>query len=634
MAAWTGHAAEQGAVPVANPGFEEIDQQGRPVGWNLPQPVYSVATDVFRSGAHSLRYANDDPGRYQLASTSLPCEPGARFEFEVWVRTQDVKGEDSGATICLEWYDAQNGYLGGAYPAGVKGTQTEWKLVRGISGKTPDKAARCSLTCYVRKGMTGTAWFDDVAVRRYYPPLLGGITADRYRAEYTGGPARVLVGVEPGEGNEEVTLEAAVLDAGGNTVLAPSVALQPGGEAVAAFDTTPLAPGTYTVRVRARNAAGTRTGEADVRIRRVPEAVRRRVCIDEYGRTLVDGEPFFPLGAYWSGVTEEHLRLYAASPFNCLMPYGSLTAEQMDAIERHGLKVIYSIKDYYAGTQWCPKSIQSEADERPAVEQVVTRFGSHPALLGWYLNDELPVSMLPRLTAHQQWLEELDPDHPTWVVLYQVDDVRRYLSSFDVIGTDPYPIPSKPAGMALEWTRRTYNGVFGRRAVWQVPQIFDWAAYRKGDQAEGCRPPTLLEMRSMAWQCIAAGANGLVFYSWFDLWKMNGKDPFERRWTEVTAMAAEIRDLFPVLLLPGPAPALDVIGSGEVGWRAWGQGPVVHVLLVNSGTVPQDVSVTLGGTIQAVAAELGEGTGTVQGRALRLTLGPLEPRMVRVTLTP
>ena len=34
------------------------------------------------------------------------------------------------------------------------------------------------------------------------------------------------------------------------------------------------------------------------------------------------------------------------------------------------------------------------------------------------------------------------------VLRSQVDDVRRYLPSFDVIGTDPYPIPQKPVGMA------------------------------------------------------------------------------------------------------------------------------------------------------------------------------------------
>jgi len=631
-------AAQDAGNLLANPGFEDADAQGKANGWTLPQPVYAIAADVARSGTRSLRYINDDAARYPLASTALPYEAGARYEFEVWVRTRGVQGEDTGATVCLEWYDAAGGYLGGAYPPGVKGTQDTWTRVHGISGQTPDKAARCSVTCYVRKGMTGTAWFDDVAVRRYYPPLLSGMTADRHRAEYAGGPAEVLVGVEASEGataSAAVEIDAAVLDSAGNTVAQPTVERRQDGRLAALhFDTTPLAPGTYQVRAVASTLGGARRSACQMRLRRLAEPRSRAVTIDEFGRTLVDGKPFFPLGTYWSSVTEEHLRLYAASPFNCLMPYGSPRAEQMDLIEGHGLKVIYSIKDCFAGTQWCPKSILSEADERPAIEKIVSAVRGHRALLGWYLNDELPVEMMPRLAAHQDWLEELDPDHPTWVVLYQVDDVRRYLPSFDVIGTDPYPIPQKPASMALEWTRRTHQGCFGRRAVWQVPQIFDWGAYRKGDEAAGCRPPTLPEMRSMAWQCIAGGANGLIFYSWFDLWKMNDKDPFDRRWAEVTAMAQEIRQRFPVLLLPGPAPAVTVAAPADVGWRLWGAGKEIHILAVNSGTAPVEALVTLPGVPAAVECELGEGSGSADGVRLKVALGPLEPRMLKVTLKP
>ncbi len=36
---------------------------------------------------------------------------------------------------------------------------------------------------------------------------------------------------------------------------------------------------------------------------------------------------------------------------NCLMPYGLPTKEQMDLAQKHGLKVIYSVKDWYAGAR-------------------------------------------------------------------------------------------------------------------------------------------------------------------------------------------------------------------------------------------------------------------------------------------
>ena len=86
---------------VTNPGFEDVTAQGSPAGSSLPQPVYSVVTDVVRSGARALRYTNDEATRYQLTATALPCEPGARYEFEAWVRTENLQGDDTGATVCI-----------------------------------------------------------------------------------------------------------------------------------------------------------------------------------------------------------------------------------------------------------------------------------------------------------------------------------------------------------------------------------------------------------------------------------------------------------------------------------------------------------------------------------------------------
>jgi hypothetical protein len=70
------------------------------------------------------------------------------------------------------------------------------------------------------------------------------------------------------------------------------------------------------------------------------------------------------------------------------MPYGSPDRQQMDLAHKPGLKVIYSIKDWYAGSQWCPPSIRTIGDEEPQVRARVREFRNHPALLAWYLNDE------------------------------------------------------------------------------------------------------------------------------------------------------------------------------------------------------------------------------------------------------
>jgi hypothetical protein len=318
------------------------------------------------------------------------------------------------------------------------------------------------------------------------------------------------------------------------------------------------------------------------------------------------------------------------------MPYGGGTREQLDWCQARGLKVIYSVKDYYAGTQYCPKHIKTEADERPALEATVKEVGDHPAIIAWYINDELPASMMSRLAAHRDWMQELDPNRPTWVVLYQYAEVRSYLPSFDVIGTDPYPIPDQSPRRALDYTRATVSGAFDCRAVWMVPQIMDWAAYRKtAEEKRKSRPPTLAEMRSMAWQCIAGGANGLVFYSWFDLWKMD-KDrdvpqPFAARWTDVTQVATEIRDLFPVLLSVDPLPApVKSEAPDVVAWRLYAKEGRTYLVTANAERERVAARFTFPAELTAAELVLGETPATCTGPQVDLELAPLEVKVVRL----
>jgi hypothetical protein len=619
---------------VVNPGFEEM-ADGQPVAWQLPSKEYTISTDGARTGTQCLRFENADAGKYLLCAQTVKLEKGRRYELTAWVRSESIMGEDTGATICLEFWGADNKYLFGSYPKGVKGANGEWTQVRGISGAVPEEAVRANLTCYVRKGMTGVAYWDDLALRLYVPPLAEGITTDRYRNETTGGPVRVNVGLSLGGTNakpEDVKGKLEVRNQAGEILMIaePSKVLADQAEFV--IGSTALPVGDYQIHCRFSLPDDPATGQETVALHRVAKATERKVYIDQYQRVIVDGKPFFPLGMYWGSVNEKHLDIYADSPFNCLMPYGRPKGEQLDWIHDRGLKVICSIKDYYAGTKWCPKEIQTIEDERPAVEQAVAECKDHPAVLAWYLNDELPRDMMERLNSHQEWLEELDPDHPTWVVLYQINDVRCYLSSSDALGTDPYPISTSPASRALDWATRTRNAGFGRRSVWQVPQVFDWRAYKKSEEDQKkYRAPTLLEIRSMAWQSIAAGSNGLIFYSWFDLHKMDKVDPFETRWAEVKTMAAEVKKLIPAILSVEETPKVAVEAPEGVAWTLRQLGADTYVIVVNSAEEPASATFRFPATVGKVSHEVGQGGVQRNGKELAVSFTALEPKVLRIS---
>jgi hypothetical protein len=537
---------------VSNPSFEQPSPANLPEGWHGDASVYASDSQEHHSGSSSLRYSNTDASRYRLCSQKVPLRAGWQCRFGVWVKTKDITGDGFGATICLEWQDAHGKWLGGTYPHGIKGTH-DWTHIEELT-RIPDDAAAVTLACYVRRDMTGTAWFDDVElVRVIDPPMQVIMRSPVYRGWITSqGPkeARVQVRLDFRDYElrpEDVRVQALLCHPSGIAVW-DSPALVGAKSLEVKVPVRDLAVGSYVLALRLTGPDGKRLQTAHQLLQRLADDFHPRSRIDEHRRLIIDGKPFFPLGMYFSGFNEADLKTYSASKFNCLMPYQAPSVKQMDLAAKYGLKVIYSVKDMYFGSPWCPATIHSEADEEPLVRARVRQFRDHPALLAWYLNDELSLKYLPRLEAHHCWVAEEDPGHPTWSVLYQVDDIGAYINSFDCIGSDPYPIARKPASLAAEWTAETFRQVARSRPVWQVPQAFNWSIYGKGEsENKNARTPSLEEERSMAWQCICEGATGLFFYSWFDLTR-NPDVPSDVQWERLKRIAAEIDGLTPVLL--------------------------------------------------------------------------------------
>jgi len=571
---------------VLNPGFEQTAANASmPDSWRGDKTVYSLDREVKRSGEASLKYVNTDPNRYRLAAQTVPLKPGRKYAFSAWVKTDQITGQDSGATICLEWQGHDGKWMGGRYPSGVKGT-ADWTRVEGIV-RIPEEAASVTLQCYVRKGMTGTAWFDDVSIQRIVdPPMRTVVLSPNYRGRITNeGPHEATVRVHFDLTDYDLALEDLILDCAlrkpDETKLdtRAKVTNQTETSRDLHLPLPNLKPGHYDLTIRLLGPNQKLLQESKHTLERVPDDFNPTCTIDPHGRLLVQGKPFLPLGMYWSSIKEDELRTYADSKFNCIMPYGSPKEDQMDLAHRYGIKVIYSVKDFYAGSKYHPSFIKTEADEKPNILNRIERFRDHPALLAWYLNDELPQSFMPRLEAHQRWVAEADPNHPTWVVLYQFREVAAYINTFDVIGTDPYPIGRAPASEAAMWTAETRRQVDAARPIWQVPQLHNWINYRKDDgKSDDYRTPTYDEMRSMAWQCLCEGATGLVFYSWFDL-RRNPDVPFDQQWDELKRIAAEIDNLAPILLSVDQAPSYTVNTLDAAGNKSKASPPWLHHLV-------------------------------------------------------
>jgi len=566
-------------------------------GWPLPAG-YRIDPMGGRDGSQAMFYERTDPVKYPLPAQALSLAPGMRYRFSAWIRSENVKNStEAGATLCIQ-YGKGGKWLSGRYPLGITGTQG-WTRVEATT-TVPADAETSTLTLYFRPGATGKAWFDDVRVVREKPRWCAYLIRPA-RETISPDDGRILLGSflegiahRPADATKGADLLCRI-----QVVRAGKVRQELGAAVRAgriAVDVGKLSAGSAQLRLtlldtRRRWILG--NAEIPVTVAPAKRPLPANACeIDSRGRAIVGGRPFLPVGLYHHRFrTRKDLDLIAASPFNCIMPYNSLsmrfqdsklkgipgTMEMLDACAEAKLKVIFSIKDVYVGTKYAAVKGLGVEGETAVVTKAIEQFRTHPALLAWYINDELPTTMLDRLTARRREVNRLDPFHPTWAVFCSFGEVPAYGSTCDIVGVDPYPIRDrksrdmKRVRHGMEMAARAVGTPEGM-AVWTVPQIMNWACYdqeAKKDRAvyeAKFRDPSEHEMLSMSLLCAIQGAKGFVYYSFSDLSGVISaiaKPDFTRRWPEVCRVAKTMTGLAPFLLSDHAGP--DVAVTAEEG---------------------------------------------------------------------
>lgn len=252
------------------------------------------------------------------------------------------------------------------------------------------------------------------------------------------------------------------------------------------------------------------------------------------GAVLCNGQPIFPAGFYhvsWQGrhkAPEQHDDLKAVAATGATLFHPSINRQKadetmLDIAASNGVYVIGSVN---------PK-IRAE---------IAGKFSSHPAILGWNIGDD--VSKLksgePIRTEHEK-IKRASPDKLTYVSAYNSGEdwfpglgAEAWMEAgAEIIGMQSYPIPweaevgrfgafdyapghhstcnyrARPF-YAIKRTVEKARG-FGHKAVFSNTQCFKWK--RKGAH---WRKPTPAELRNMTYQAVVAGANGILFYTFYD----------------------------------------------------------------------------------------------------------------------
>ncbi len=602
--------------PALTPFRVPLSDSGLPPGWGPWQRPegWSFEPGAGPGGSPALKLARTDPAAYTLARLPFRLPPETRCRLAAAIRIDETTSGRIAALGGIEFFDAQNRYLGAGNLGGVC-VAGEW-VTQETEFTVPRFTDECRLQFYARPGAAGTI--------RFAAPEIGPasfrwtaypLTPVRDELPAGGGPVTFgffsqgrLEGRPPG--GFRCRLEA---DGG----RAQDVPVSDEGRFAA--DLGRLAPGPVSLRFTLLACDGSVIGTKAMALKAVDRgtagARKASGCtMDAAGRLAVRGRPFFPLGLYMGYVQRDELKDIQGSPFNTLIPYGSCSMtldgsaktgvegarEVLDACEAHGIKVIFSLAGAYDEPGAPVNEGLGVKTGAEVARTAVREFKDHPAVIAWYLNDEQPLECLPRLLERRRQLREMDPLHPVYAVMCQIPEFPFYSEITDVYGIDPYPIvdPAMNHIRLSQYAHEMAGRAVGTAAgvpLWTVVQAHNIGAYdqqAKKDPAfyrANYRDPSADEILALALLAVIRGARGLIFYSYFDLaTPAFDAGSRERRWASAKRAAGAVKAVESMVMADGPSPELDLqVLEGAVEAKAFRDGAgKMCVLLAGIGPGP------------------------------------------------
>ncbi len=278
-----------------------------------------------------------------------------------------------------------------------------------------------------------------------------------------------------------------------------------------------------------------------------------QITLREDGTTLIDGEPFFPIGIY--GVTK---RKYNQNSFDVAFQqlqeagfnfahsyFGSRSEEFFDAAEKYGFKI------------WSPIRFPDE--------QIVDVERYLPIIIAWYLGDDTACNTTKsQLDDYRYSMEAVDPTRLT----VQADCVdsdrvvsnyRRYATGTTAFLPEIYPLSGRDPNFDDAVVARVVKDVKrcrvdaidakdGPKAIWPILQMYKgWGTSRY---------MTYQELRASAFAALASGGNGVTWFYYCgtqeeeENQKEYGAICSPEGWRDLSNVVRQIRDFSPVLLEP------------------------------------------------------------------------------------
>lgn len=372
-----------------------------------------------------------------------------------------------------------------------------------------------------------------------------------------------------------------------------------------------------------------------------------KVTLRDDGMTLIDGEPFFPIGIY--GVMKREFngfdldRAFSGlkdAGFNFAHSYNMpRTDEFLETAHKYGFRL------------WIPAY---SIDER-----FINVERHHPAILAWYLGDDTSAhTTVSELFDRDDSVKALDPTRISTQAdpvgsAQEISNYRDYVLGTDNFLPEIYPVrTTQPESaencvaitirdMKCCWEDIRRSGSQTPRSVWPIIQYFKGWGWQ--------RFPTFDELNAMSFASIIHGANGITWYTYGgtvepEKKKFNyGITTTPETWKNISTVATRIRELSPVLLERTPeqpaapeilsGPKKDPLGNDSVSCLLKIRGGCAWLLCVNSSPEPVQARFSLPANLKDCAEVVFEDrTVTLDGNTLTEDFAGFAVHIYRIEL--
>lgn len=597
-----------------NPGFEELDADGKAVGWDYYSTDHiSVSDSVAFSGSNSLKISTTNGKNPWGCQMVYGLEPGAKYVIRGKLRADD----SNSACFKLEFYAADEGKkdsTGNSTSEFAGYTNGEW-IDFAHEFDVPPRTK--GTACYIRlRSSTGTIYYDEVGLYKIgYEDKFKLLTDDvfYYTDNHGYGTATIFplerYGAEYGNSGYAVFK---FLD--GDTVLSEATVPMKNSEALFKYDLDLIQEKQRAYQISMQMFADDSTLLQE-KIQNVYK-YDRPTSMDENGNFYVDGELFEPVFAYhvnqrhYEQCLEAGINVVQGENFNSAKAY----LEFLDNAQAVGMKVMVP---FYGGMK--PAGHPHKAEN---TKKIVAEIKDHPAIFAYMIMDEPYFNFVdpePYMENSYKIIRDIDPVHP----IYTMEN-KNYLQGYrycDIFGVDIYQAKSpNPHSVIAGYMRQIQLSSSYKKPVWALLQTFYY----------GDKFPSGDELRSTIYQSYFEGAKSVGYYTIRSAGENNEHLVDMDIWSTVKDFGGEENALLQSLMSRGEYPGFRDEKTDKYWYRSFVKDGKVIVSFINfSGTeeVTAEVNLTSGcgnvslGSVTAKALYGAEGTAT-GADTLKITLKP------------